>query len=94
MKQLQDKVIPNVNIGGISQPFVEWEEGRRYTDDKFVRYGVKFYRVTEAHVSTQTFDATKFVELDALPTRRSNCKVSKTFPTKITEVPTELYMKQ
>ena len=76
-------MIPNVNIGGILQSFVEWEEGRRYTDDKFVRYGVKFYRVTEVPVSTQTFDATKFVELDALQTRRSNCKVSKTFQQKL-----------
>ena len=27
-----------VNIGGVSEAFVEWEAEKQYTEDKYVRY--------------------------------------------------------
>ena len=29
---------PAVNIGGVSEAFVEWEAEKQYTEDKYVRY--------------------------------------------------------
>ena len=68
---------PKINVGGVSESFVEWEEGRRYTEDKFVRNGNTFYRVTTAHVSGANFDGTKFTALDTLPIRGG---VTSSFP--------------
>ena len=37
---------PAVNIGGVSDPFVEWEEDKKYTKDKFVKYLNKLINIS------------------------------------------------
>ena len=58
-----------INVGGITETFVEWESGRRYTEDKFVRFSNRFYRTIEQHTSGQSFDTSKFRLIEKLPIR-------------------------
>ena len=56
-----------VNVGGISESFVEWTENKRYVQGSIVRYQNVYYRCKEAHTSGVTFDGTKFAKLPSLP---------------------------
>ena len=77
-----------INVGGISEKFVEWEDGKRYTVDKFVRYNNRFYRTVEAHTSTTTFDDTKFKLIDKLPIKGgATATLAGGFEKTVTEVP-------
>jgi len=58
---------PLVNVGGISESFVDWSENQRYASGSVVEFNGAYYRVTTSHTSTSTFDAEKFVRLPALP---------------------------
>ena len=58
---------PAVQVGGISEGFISWSENKLYTEGKIVEYQNQYYRVKIGHTSTQSFDATKFVKLPALP---------------------------
>ena len=58
---------PTVNVGGISDNFIEWDSTKRYIEGVVVRYDGQFYRTKLAHTSSETFDATKFVRLPFLP---------------------------
>ena len=79
---------PAVNVGGVSEVFIEWDTDKRYTTDKYVRYQSSFYRVTEDHTSTTEFDSTKFTKINELPTRGGATGIfRKNFEDKITEVP-------
>lgn len=57
-----------VNVGGISEPFSKWEANQYYVQGKNVQYQDAFYKVTETHTSTATFDGTKYTKLPTLPT--------------------------
>ena len=79
---------PAVNIGGVSEAFVEWEAEKQYTEDKYVRYQNFFYRVTTAHTSEQNFDSSKFAKVPELPTRGgATALFRKSFQKNIEEVP-------
>lgn len=56
-----------INVGGISESFVIWSSGQRYTTGKVVSYGNSYYRCTSSHVSTDTFDQANFQRLPKLP---------------------------
>lgn len=58
---------PVINIGGLSEEFVEWSERKQYVKGTNVRFNTRFYRVRESHVSTTEFDETKFSLLASLP---------------------------
>jgi len=58
---------PLINIGGISQNFVIWSEGRTYSLGAIVEYENSFYRVTESHTGGSDFDLSKFSKLPAVP---------------------------
>jgi hypothetical protein len=58
---------PTVNVGGISDNFIEWDNNKRYIEGVIVRYDGQFYRTKIAHTSTQVFDASNFVRLPFLP---------------------------
>jgi len=58
---------PVINVGGVSEPFLVWDEGKQYVKGQNVRYNNLFYRATETHVSTEAFDSTKFSRIDTLP---------------------------
>ena len=57
-----------VNVGGISEPFSNWEPGQTYVTGKNVQYQSTYYRVLTTHTAAATFDATKYVKLPKLPT--------------------------
>tara|TARA_R110000851_G_scaffold76814_3_gene169042 strand:+ start:16317 stop:31109 length:14793 start_codon:yes stop_codon:yes gene_type:complete len=59
---------PNINVGGISESFLEWASGQKYLVGSNVRDSNKFFRVKEEHTSTSSFDANKFQTLAELPT--------------------------
>ena len=56
---------PVVNIGGVSENFLEWENGSQYRVGQIVRNGDLFYRVKVTHtaVGFQTENFTKLAEL-------------------------------
>ena len=58
---------PAFNVGGISESFVEWSERKQYVKAQNVRFNGIFFRVKESHVSTTSFDETKFERLASLP---------------------------
>ena len=56
-----------INVGGISESYVNWSGNQRYTVGKIVRYNNVFYRATVTHTSTETFNADSFQRLPSLP---------------------------
>jgi hypothetical protein len=58
---------PLVNVGGISESFINWAPSQRYVKGAIVSFNSVYYRVKEAHSSTTEFDAAKFSKLPELP---------------------------
>ena len=58
---------PYVNVGGISQSFVIWDERKTYALGQVVENENSYYRVTEAHISNTEFDSSKFAKIPQLP---------------------------
>lgn len=63
----QSEKDPTFNVGGISETFIEWDRNQRYIKEVIVRYNNLFYRTNVTHVSTDSFDESKFVKLPKLP---------------------------
>ena len=61
MQQADDPVI---NVGGVSSSFVNWGENQRYDIGQYVKYEEQFYATETSHLSTSTFDNSKFVKLN------------------------------
>ena len=71
---------PVVNIGGISESFVNWASGKYYSKGQIVRAGGGYYRTTTGHTSSSSFEEKYFVFLDELPiTGGRNIIIRKTF---------------
>jgi len=71
------KVIPSnadraIRIGAISESFVNWAEGKTYVSGQIVNFEGGYFRVTEKHVSTGSFDNDKFASLPELPQTGGN----------------------
>ena len=58
---------PLVNVGGISQSFLLWDERKTYAVGQVVENENSYYRVTEAHTSSTEFDQSKFAKIPAIP---------------------------
>jgi hypothetical protein len=58
---------PQINIGGISATSVDWKERKTLTRGTIVTFRNEFYRVTDNHVTTTSFEEDKFVKLPRLP---------------------------
>jgi len=58
---------PIINVGGISEPYSQWEAGQLYREGTNVEYTDDYFKVVSTHTSTATFDNTKFVRLPELP---------------------------
>lgn len=58
---------PVINVGGVSEKFVEWTPGKFYTKGQIVRNDQNFYRVTATHQSASAFELKYFAKLPALP---------------------------
>ena len=64
IKQQRDPVI---TIGGISEDFLQWTDGKYYEQGAIVEYQSAYYRVTESHTSGVSLDAEKTTKLAELP---------------------------
>jgi hypothetical protein len=58
---------PVTNVGGISEPFVNWTPSNAYFNGQLVQYDNRYYRVTTNHTSASVFEEKYFVRLAALP---------------------------
>ena len=56
-----------INVGGISESFVNWEANRYYSAGKLVRANNQYYRVKISHQSGTTFDITYYTRIPELP---------------------------
>jgi hypothetical protein len=58
---------PVINIGGISESFVNWESGKYYSKGLIVRSDQNYFRTTVAHTSSTSFELKYFSKLSTLP---------------------------
>ena len=58
---------PSINVGGISESFIEWTPGKTLVKGKIVRNGNTFYRVNENHITTEVFENEYYTSLKELP---------------------------
>jgi len=63
-KQSKDPVI---TIGGISEDFLQWTDGKYYEQGQIVEFQGAYFRITEGHTSGGTLDSEKSVKLAELP---------------------------
>ena len=45
-----------INVGGISDSYLDWDEGKTVVAGKIVKYNNRFFRALENHVTTTSFD--------------------------------------
>ena len=58
---------PNINVGGVSETYLEWTGGQRYVVGSNVQYNNVFFRVKTNHTSTESFESVNFQKLAELP---------------------------
>ena len=58
---------PVINVGGISESYVEWDSGKTYVAGQNLEYNGAYYRVKTGFVSGQTFDIENLAKLASLP---------------------------
>ena len=58
---------PAVNVGGISDSFLNWSENKVLVAGKIVRYENVYYRVSRNHTTTDEFEQDNFSRLSELP---------------------------
>jgi|TARA_R110002074_G_scaffold106530_4_gene230105 hypothetical protein len=58
---------PAINVGGISDSFLLWTEGKDYVAGKIVKYQTNFYRVKTTHTASTTFEIQYYSALNSLP---------------------------
>ena len=58
---------PVINVGGVSEQFVEWNERKQYVKGQNVRYNGTYYRVSNSHVSSSEPSFENLAEMAALP---------------------------
>ena len=56
-----------INVGGISESFVEWSSGQNYITGKIVKYNNQYFRTKYNHVSSGEFEAVAYTRLPGLP---------------------------
>ena len=56
-----------VNVGGISESYIEWEIDSRYVSGQIVKYNNGYYRVNISHTTESYFDKTYYTKLSSLP---------------------------
>ena len=58
---------PSINIGGISESYLEWSSGKQYVPGTNVEFEGSYYRVKTTHTSGSDFDTNNFAKLPYLP---------------------------
>ena len=79
---------PVINVGGISEPFVEWTAGSTYVASQNVRYNSVYYRVKEKHIAGASFDEKFYAQMPSLPTQGGrNAIIRRNFSSEISQLP-------
>lgn len=58
---------PVINVGGISESYIDWDSGKFYNKGSIVRYDQSYYRTVTSHTSSSVFEVKYFAKLSALP---------------------------
>ena len=58
---------PAINVGGVSESFVQWEPEQRYNNGQVAELQGVYFRAIESHTSATEFDETKWQKLAELP---------------------------
>tara|TARA_B110000285_G_scaffold132392_1_gene148607 strand:+ start:4170 stop:19922 length:15753 start_codon:yes stop_codon:yes gene_type:complete len=58
---------PIINVGGISESFVNFDSDKTYSVGQIIKTGESFLRVTTTHISSTNIDASKFATIPELP---------------------------
>jgi hypothetical protein len=66
-KRITQSSDPVINVGGISESYVNWDSEKTYTVGQIVKESNAFYRVKTTHTSLTNFDASKFVSIPEVP---------------------------
>lgn len=56
-----------INVGGISESFIQWTAGQIYTAGNIVQYNNAYYRVKTSHTAQANFDTSLYQKLPRLP---------------------------
>jgi hypothetical protein len=56
-----------INVGGISESYLQWTSNQQYSAGKIVNYNGKYYRVKSLHTTGTTFDQSYYQVLAELP---------------------------
>ena len=57
----------NINVGGISESYINWTGNQYYPSGKIVNYNNRYYRVKTSHTSTTEFNEQYHTVLSSLP---------------------------
>ena len=66
-KPIVNQKDPLMQVGGVSETFVDWITNKTFDNGQICRYQNLFYRALKTHNSGTTFDATQWRKLAALP---------------------------
>ena len=58
---------PVINVGGVSEPYVEWAPGKQYVQGANIEYQGSYYRVKKDFISGSSFDTEDVAKLPQLP---------------------------
>ena len=76
-----------INVGGISESFLEWDENKQVIAGKVVKFSNRFYRALDNHVTSENFDISLYSQLSELPiTGGANALLRRRFETTISTV--------
>jgi hypothetical protein len=77
-----------ITVGGVSDDFVTWNEGKTYSIGTIVEYNGTYYRTKITHQSTETFDNGKFAKLAELPIKGGQSAIiRRNFETNTVDIP-------
>ena len=80
LRALTKQSDPSINVGGVSESYVDWAQGKTYIPGQNVLYQGAYYRTQTQHLSVELFDETKFAKLPNLPlTGGRNAFIRKSF---------------
>jgi hypothetical protein len=77
----------SINVGGISESFIEWNENKVLVAGKIVKYDNRYYRVNTGHTTGAEFESSNFSQLSELPiSGGATALIRKRFENKISTI--------
>lgn len=58
---------PLIQVGGVSETFVDWEPSTFYNNGQLIRIRVEFYRAIKSHTSAEEIDYTLYKKVPGIP---------------------------